>query len=188
MAIIDQAPRGIIISEPQPKGLYVPQEFAERRDRVRVAIVGIGHRGPLGTYGTLPDRTKVTEAWDNAINGVNGIQVIDDKLFPEYKKYPNIETKLGGFVQATDEELQGELMDLGSVADPEFKARSTLLSEIAAKLTLHDAEGIMQEYELKIGIRSLTTYRVDPELADEMAAYGGTGMGGASDSIVAAQR
>lgn len=187
MAVVDQAPRSTDISKAGLKGLYVPEEYAQRRDRVRVVIVGLGHIGPLGRYGTHPDRTKITEAWDNVISGVNGIKLISHDLFPEYKKYPNIETKLGGFVDKTDEDLQDELMDLGSVADLDFKSRGTLLSEVAAKLALHDA-GIMQENQLKRGIRNLTTYRVDPELADEMAAYGGTGMGGASDSIVEAQR
>lgn len=184
---VDQDPRSIIVPELQPKSLYVPVEYAARRDRVRVAIVGLGHIGPLGRYGRLPDRTKITEAWDNAINGVNGIKLISHELFPEFAKYPNIETKLAGFVDKTDEDLEDGLIDLGSVADLGFKSRSTLLSETAAKLTLHDA-GIMQEYKLRRGIRTLTTYRVDPELADGMAAYGGTGMGGASDSLVEAQR
>lgn len=183
-----RSPEASLIEVPQT-GLAVPNHVAEERARQRIVIVGFGHRGPLGRYGTLPDGTKVTEAWDNMKKGTNGIRLISeaDHLFPEFKKYPNIETKLAGYVGATDDDLKYELEDLGSIADFEFKSRCTLLTEISAKMALYDAQ-LMKAFTMKKGIRSFTSYRVDPEIADDLAVIGGTGVGGASDSIAEAQR
>lgn len=168
-------------------GLYVPSYVDRDHDKTRIAVVGFGHIGPLGLYGTQADGTKVTEAWDNLLNGVNGIKLISHELFPEFAKYPNIQTKLAGYVDKTDEDLEDMLADLGSVADPEFKSRSTKLAEIAAKMALFDAK-MMVKHSFKRGIRTLTSYRIDPEIADGVAVIGGTGIGGASDSIVEAQQ
>lgn len=159
----------------------------ERQERPRVAIVGLGHIGPLGLYGRFPDGTKTTEAWDNLLNGVNGVKPISPDIFPEYGRYPNIETKLGAFVAKTDDELDEMLSDMGVVSDPEFKCRAAKLGVISAILAVSDA-GLLEEYTVRKGVRRLTSYRMNPEIADRMAVIGGTGMGGATDAIVGAQR
>lgn len=171
-------------TEAQTSPSHLP--FLER-GKSRVAIIGLGHIGPLGLYGGFPDGTKTLEAWDNLKNGVNGIRLIPHELFPDFANYPNIRAKIGGFVNKTDDDLDDLLRKMGVVSDMEFKSRSTKLGSIAARLALFDA-GLMQPYTIKRGIRRLTGFRVDPEIAEEMAAIGGTGMGGASDSIVEAQQ
>lgn len=171
--------------ENPPQNVTLPT--SERGGQRLLAIIGLGHIGPLGMYGKRPDGTMVTEFWDRLIAGENGVKVISHKLFPEHAKYNNINTRIGGYVEKTDGELNQLLKEFGVISDMSFKSRCAKLAEISAILAVSDA-GLGKINQIKKGVRTVNKYGYDQNLAEQTAVIGGTGIGGAPDGIIGAYK